>query len=238
VTTVTGTLTEPAGLVTFYLVDQDGRRLHDAFVNGGTIVGEQYVELTAGAYTVTLPGNADIQANATANYWVRSFGLSQRRLDVPVSGSWDELQVAADPPPASPDPTATNLITSSTITSAVTGLVTVAFPPVFPTITGIMVTVPDRATSVKLEGCAPVFCPVTSNITVGALIVNNGTSQSVAADYHSLPTATLPATFRPFAVLPPHSSGDYVLKLYSFTNCTLTCDAQTGQPAGIWAYAV
>jgi len=243
-TTVTGTLVHPVtgdpavGYITVFLVNDRGERVQTATYLGDSITGDTSTLLVAGAYSITLVGNADIETEELATFWAVEHASRRVLLDVPVSGTWDETDITHNPTRAAPGPTATNLITSSTITSAVSGLVTVAFPPVFPTITGIMITVPDLTSSIKLEACAPVLCPATSNITVGTFIVDNGTAQSVAADYHALPTATLPATFRPFAVLPPNSGGDYVLKLYSFTNCTLTCDAQTGQPAGLWAYSV
>ncbi len=237
-TTVGGTLSQP-GLVTFFLVDQDGLKVHDAFIAGGTIVGETYVQTdAAGVYTVSLAGNADIQADATATYWVRGFGLSHLTMMVPTSGTWNELQIAADPPPSSPNPVATNLLGSAEITTAVSGLAAVAFPPVFPTVTGTTYTLADLAYQVELRGKGAMLCPATANITVGLAIFRVADSFMLDIDYQPLTVANLPTTCRPIAIVPPHSSGDYQLRVYSFTNATLTVDASPSQKAGIWAYAV
>ena len=239
-TTVTGDLTD-AGLVTFYLVDQDGRKLHDAFVDGGTLVREVYIQTdAAGVYTVDdtdgVYPNVDIQANATQTYWVRSFGMSQRRLLVPASGTWNELQIAADPPPASPNPTATNLITSAVIEAAVTGLVVDAFTS--KPVPGTIVTVPDLAYGVRIEGSAPIVCPATAAVRPAAFIVENGLSTRVGSAYGTLTAANLPFTCAPVAVLDPHSAGTYQLYVYAFESVTLKVDAQPSQQAGLWVYAI
>lgn len=239
-TTVTGDLTQ-AGLVTFYLVDQDGRRLHDAFIAGGTLVGEVYIETNAaGVYSVSetdgVYPNGDIQANATQTYWVRSFGMSQRRILVPASGTWNEQQIAADPPPASPNPTATNLITSAAITAAVTGLVVDAFTP--KAVAGTIVTVPDLIHGVRIEATAPIVCPATANVNCAAFIIENVSSTRVGTGYGTLSGANLPVTCNPFAVLDPHRPGTYQLWVYAFQSVTLKVDAQATQPAGLWVYAV
>ena len=239
-TTVTGDLTQ-AGLVTFYLVDQDGRHVKDAFITGGTIVGEVYKETsTSGVYSVSnadgVYPNIDIQANATQTYWVRSFRGSQRRLLVPASGTWDELQIAADPPPASPNPTATNLITSAVIESPVTGLVVDAFT--FAAVAGTLVTVPDLAFSTEIRGTAPIVCAATANIDVAGVITNMTAAANKAVHYTWAGTANLPYTVTPRVVLPPHSAGNYQLKVYSFSSVTLKVDAQPSQQAGLWVYSV
>jgi hypothetical protein len=240
-TTVTGTLQNPdatlaTGLVTHYLIDQDGRQVHNATIAGGTIVGQTYTELVAGAYSVNLTGNADIQAPAgvTSTYWVRSYGAARFTMQVPVSGTWDELQIPAVPPPASPAPVATDLVTSAVIETPVTGLSVVPF--FFTTIAGTTVTVPDLAYGVKLEGLSTILCPATANFTPGVFIT--GPSGRVGVDYHWLGTAALPGTYKPFAVLDPHSGGDYMLQITASTSVTMNVDAQTQQPTGIWVWAI
>lgn len=244
-TTVTGTLLHPIsgdlaeGYVTFHLVNERGERVFNASFEGNTIVdGGDPVLLVAGAYSVTgLAPNSQIETeDGSATFWARVHERSRRALNVPTSGTWNETAINAEPIPLSPDPTATNLITSATITSQVTGLVVSAFQ--FASVAGTLVTVPDLAYGVKIEACAPIICPATANIVVGAFITNIGSGSGVGVDYLALTTANLPGTARPFAVLPPHSSANYQLLVYSFSSVTLTVDAQAQQPAGLWVYGI
>jgi len=242
-TTVTGSLTNPdgsdaTGLVTHFLVDQEGRPVKNATIAGGTIVGETYTELVSGQYSIVLTGNANIQAPAgvTATYWVRSHGMAMFKMLVPVSGTWDELQIAAIPPPASPAPIATNLITSAIIESPVTGLVVSAF--VNAAVPGTIVTVPDLTYRVRIEGSAPILCPATANVNAAGFIIENTLPLRVGTDYQPLTGANLPGSAQPVAVLDPHSAGTYQLYVYAFQSVTLTVDASVSQQAGLWVYAI
>lgn len=228
--------TPSTGLVTFRLVDERGRQVHDALFAGGPLNGESTVEMVAGVYSIDLPGNVDIQSNAIATYWQRTFWSAQRSLLVPTSGDFHESTLPAPPVPVAPDPVATNLITAAPIEVPVTGLVVDAFT--LASVPGTLVTVPDLTYGVKIEGKAPIVCPATANISVAGIITNMTTATNKDPDYQWLGTANLPTTVKPVAVLPAHSSGTYQLRVYSFSSVTLKVDAQPSQPAGLWVYGI
>jgi len=231
-------LTKQAASVEFELVDQFGNPVRAwKSATDETIISRQPVALdpSTGAYTITIPGNVDL--NPANTRWRRRIFMGQDIytdfLVVPTGGGpYQEEDIAQDIVPL-PVPTPSNELDVAEITGAVNGLAVNGFNLV--AVPGLVVTVPDSSRPVYL------FCKLwmqhsVANVVVASIIAAVGSTtigQQVDGALGHVGTIGFEAAPLAWARLNPHTPGDYQAFVWSNTTGSMDVLPSSGSKISV-----
>lgn len=237
---VTGRIVKPSGTargaanktrVRFRLVDSTGAQVTQAWdtsTSDRLIVGYEDFELdTEGDYSVTLPGNVDIEPSGTR--WSRVTLVDgqegpARSLVVPTgAGTYSERAILDEAPGALPTPDPTNEldyaeISADTSALSVNGLAVSAVPL-------LVVDVPDIARPAYLSGSLRMTCNTANADIYVAFGPVGGTINDVRGPYWcniGATAGTSQATAAPCHRLAAHSPGTWQAFVGSNASVTIT----------------
>jgi hypothetical protein len=241
-TVVTGSLggpvvgTKAAGLVTFYIVDSEFRRVRNARRADGTIVEDSRVDLTAGAYSATLTPQVDVvfpEGSRTA----RQYMDRVEYLVVPDTGTHGEQDIAVQDPTVAPAPVVLTSIVDQAVVTSGTSPLSVVFTALT-AVPNTSVTVPDLDQTVVLEGHGPMKPTATGSCAMAIGPAGNTTLGSQIETYWLYyAVANLDQTAVPKAYLAPHTPGDYQLYFYGVSG-TILFDVSASTKGSLTATAI